>query len=69
MFVRQMHGQQDRHTLFQNTDFTVLLLYDFSLTKYLASFSGDNLFLPIHLARLVAVEHFGACGCKWFSEK
>jgi len=68
MLVKQMPGKQDCPTLFENTDFTVPLLYDFPITNYLASFSGDNLFLPLHLARLVVVEHFGACGYKCFSD-
>ena len=68
MLVKQLPGHQDCPTLFKNTDFTVPLLYDFPITNYLASFSGDNLFLSLHFARLVVVEHFGACGYKCFSD-
>jgi len=60
--IKQMPGRQDCYTIFQYTDFTVPLLYDFPLTNYLADTSGDNIFLPLHLARLVIVSYFGASG-------
>lgn len=68
MLVEQLTGEKDCHIRFRDTDFTVPILYDFPLTNYLASFSGDNLFLPVHLARLYEVTHFGACGYKCFSD-
>jgi len=66
--MKQMPGQQDCHDLFQNTDFTVPLLYDFPLTNYLADASGDTLFTLVHLARLFIITYFGACGYICFSD-
>jgi len=68
MLVQQLPGERDLHAHFQNTDFTLPILYDFPITNHLASFSGHNFFLPVHLARLTLVTHFGACGYKCFSE-
>ena len=68
MLVQQLPEERELHAHFQNTDFTLPILYDFSSTNYLASFSGHNFFLPVHLARLTLVTHFGACGYKCFSD-
>jgi len=68
MLVQQLPEGFDCHTLFENTDFTLPIFYDFELPNYLGSFSSHNIFLPVHLARLVQVTHFGACGYKCFSE-
>jgi len=68
MLVEQLPGERDCLTHFQKTDFTLPIWYDFPPANYLASFPGQNLFLPVHLARLIQVTHFGACGYKCFSE-
>ena len=68
MLVEQLPGELDYHTFFQDTDFSLPILYNFPLINYFASFAGHNLFLPIHFARLVQVTHFGACGYKCFSD-
>jgi hypothetical protein len=54
------------HSHFQHKDFTLPTSYDFPLTNYLTSFSGYNLFLPVHLARFILITIFGACGYKCF---
>jgi len=68
LLVEQLPGERDCRILFQNTDFTLPISYDFNLPNYLASFTSHKLFLPIHLARLIKVTHFGACGYKCFSD-
>ena len=68
MLVEQLPGEKDCQIRFRDTDFSLPILYDFPSTNYLASFSDDNLFLAVHLARLYVVTRFAACGYKYFSD-
>jgi len=66
LFVKHFPPEDNISELFRNTDFALPIEYSTSDSNYFTSFKKD-LFLPVHLARLVLVSHFGACGYKCFS--
>jgi len=51
---------------FRHFDFRIPIEYKASMPNFFASIQ-KNMFLPVHLARVVPVTHFGACGYKCFS--
>ena len=66
IIVKHFPPEDNISLLFRDTDFALPIEYSTSESNNFTSFKA-NLFVPVHLAQLVLVSHFGACGCKCFS--
>lgn len=64
--VKNFPPGNNHSELFRDMDFKILMEYDIGEPNYCTSYKAEY-FLPLHLARLVLVSHFGACGYKCFA--
>ena len=65
VFVESIPDSKNAWEFFRDMDFSIPINYDLSSPENYRSFHKD-VFLPVHIARLVHTSKLGACGYKCF---